>query len=540
MDEAIQKDAGPWLAQYDFRTKQKYIFRTNKLKEIVGASALITCMYDLFINDLASNGIQVEKNYSFPACNQTGSWSYKINRFIDLKYENQKEPFDVVVDESNGKLNGKFDGKALYVGGGNLYILWKDKQTAITANRLLCKLLREKGYSLFPACGLIHYTGKYDNDIRKLSDAFNRSKEELPPFMPMAVLPFTRVDRQTSFPVSRFETNADHAQEYLPEECWLKRKVNDERIIVTDAKDPLGVSELDEMTEKGTNSLLAVIHIDGNNMGERVSNTMSAHTNEPLQDYGAAAEKIRIFSNSIQENLVTKPLEAISEWLKDHQKRARIIVAGGDDVTLVCSAKIAFELVSEYFDTLIKNNENKIKEGNMDIDTACAGMCIFHSHSPFATAYEIAEECCDNAKKANRRNGSKNMLLDFQYCFSGVTGDLDSMREADESLMGRPYSFWSENAPNLNTAEKLKYCAAACRSIGRGNIKQLSALLLMDREQEFQLEIQRLKTIVPGEKAKSFLDELKEEQARKYLFDIAQVFDLWFREEVKPDELDQH
>ena len=195
------------LSQYDFRTKQKYIFRTNKMREIVGASALITCMYDLFINTLDAQGIKVEKNYKFPAGEEkqdinTQGWSYKVSRFIDLRYENAvNATFDP--DFSGTDLGGK----ALYVGGGNLYILWKNKETALKANKILCQLLREEGYSLFPACGMAEFRDSYKKTIRELGTAFQRSKDEVPPFEPMAVLPFTRVDRKTSFPgACRYET----------------------------------------------------------------------------------------------------------------------------------------------------------------------------------------------------------------------------------------------------------------------------------------------------------------------------------------------
>ena len=524
MDETRHAEGGMWLAQYDFRTKQRYIFRTSRIKEIVGASALITCMYDLFLDGLMEKGISVRKNYKFPT-RITGKdgWQYSVDRFIDLKYDNEADAlFDTDLGQS--------DGIVLYVGGGNLYILWKDYETAIRANHFLCALLREETYSLFPACGMTPYTGKYHDDIERLTENFNQSKEELTPFMPMAVLPFTRVDRRTSYPVAKVIQTTEGNQEYLPQECWLKRNVNDRRIKVSQPEeDPLGVSELDEMTQKGTDSLLAVLHIDGNNMGSRVSREMSEDNEKPLQNYSEAVTKIRGFSNEIQMNFVTRPLEEIGKWLTEHKQRARIIVAGGDDVTLVCGAKNAFELAKVYFQTLI--DRNNAKQDKSKIDTACAGMCIFHSHSPFATAYQIAEECCDNAKKVNRQHGSGNMLLDFQYCFSGITGDLETMREADAALMGRPYCFWSDKENGLKTAMKLEKYGVLCNDIGRSNVKQLASLLLMNRKQEFLLEIQRLMTIVLAPAAKEFLEELADDKAQQYLFDIAQVFDLWFREE---------
>ena len=513
------------VAQYDFRTKQKYIFRTDKLREIVGASALITCMYDLFIGALAARGIKVEKNYEFPGEVKSDlGWGYRVSRFIDLKYENSADkPFDPNFDGCD------FDGKVLYVGGGNLYILWRGPDTAKRANGILCELLRQEGYSLFPACGMTPYTGEYPADIRRLSAAFNRSKEELPPFEPMAVLPIVRFHRKTSFPIAH-KVSEHGVDEYLPRECVLKRMVSDRRIAVT-GQDPLNVRELDKMTDKGTDSLLAVIHIDGNNMGERVSALMN--TGDGAQrDYPAAVRKIRAFSNEIQESYVTALLTAIAEWLTERQLSARIIVAGGDDVTLVCRARYARDLLKVYFDRLRQSNAGRDPR---DWNTACAGVCIFHSHSPFATAYEIAEDCCEEAKKINRKNGGNNMLMDFQYCFSGVTGDLKDIRGADAHLMGRPYSFNAEDIPQprpilpFGALEKMD---ETLRSVGREDssgqrsvLKRLSALLLMRRDTEFALELKRLEMSYQGFRAPRE-EELPE--FKKLVFDLAQVYDLWF------------
>lgn len=522
-----ERDNVPILAQYDFRTKQNYIFRTNKMREIVGASALITCIYDLFIRTLATkHGLKIEKNYTFPERSDgPEGWRYSVNRFIDLKYANCA---DVVFDPSFEGSN--VSGKVLYVGGGNLYMLWRDMETAKHANGVLSELLRNEAYSLFPACGMTEYTGNYTEDFHALAVAFQRSKTELPPFAPMAVLPFTRVDRKTSFPVALHVTEYGQ-EEFLPIECGLKRAVCDKRIVVMD-EDPLGVKELDDMTIKGTDSLLAVIHIDGNSMGERVSRTMNASGG--ILSYPEAIHRIREFSNGIQEDFVTKPLEDVSEWLRDHAKKARIIVAGGDDVTLICAARDARNILEVYFEALNAGNADR-KSG--DINTACAGVCIFHSHSPFATAYDIAEACCGKAKKQNRKNGGQNMLMDFQFCFSGITGDLDTIRETDAHLMGRPYSFNAENEQSILPFETLAKMANALKPVGREDsnsrrsvIKQLSALLLMRKDVAFDLEIRRLEA-ASGGAFKADLPMLK-----RVIFDLAQVYDIWFTEEGKPNE----
>ena len=542
MEDAALRDSGAWLAQYDFRMKQKYIFRTNKLQEIVGASALITCMYDLFINACRANGIPVDQPYSFPQKlpgRDASGWRYQVSRFIELRYNNKEDQdFDPAFSNDTA-------GKVIYVGGGNLYILWRNKETALRANHILCDLLRREGYSLFPACGLTPCTGDYAEDIRSLSAAFNRSKEQLPAFEPLAVLPFTRFDGKSSFPVERLE-----GEEYLPRECILKRRVCNQRIVGLSVNDPLDLREFDEMRDKDTDSMLAVIHIDGNNMGERVSALMTP-AQEENRRYPEAVKKIRKFSNTIQDEFVTKPLTEISAWLQHRQKRARIIVAGGDDVTLVCRAKDALGILEAYFDTLEKENaahEGTNQEKLRAYSSACAGVCIFHAHAPFATAYGIAEACCEEAKKKNRQAGGKNNLVDFQYCFSGVTGDLQDIRQADQKWLARPYRFKQEvldaleqgspaaaQREGIHSLDALKAMNTAFQAIGgedsnsqRSVLKRLSSLLLTGKETEFDLEIERLKAAYPA-----FQPRAGKAAFKQLVFDLAQVYDLWFNEEEK-------
>ena len=134
----------------------------------------------------------------------------------------------------------------------------------------------------------------------------------------------------------------------------------------------------------------------------------------------------------------------------------RLVIAGGDEITLICRAKYAYGIVKTYFEKLEKTDTIDGKK-----NTACAGICLFHSHSPFSTAYQIAEECCESAKKKSRRSDIQNglMLMDFQYCFSGVTGDLETIRKmTDGSLLGRPYNMGreiSQGIPSHGSLEEM-------------------------------------------------------------------------------------
>lgn len=508
-------ESQPVLAQYDFRTKQKYIYRTNKIKEIVGASGLITSAYDRFIKRLSGEGIWIEKNYSFPDREELKDPSFRYREYM---YTNDvNTPFDP-------KFTDEIDGKVLCVGGGNLYMLWRNRETALRANRILCRMLREETYSLSPAIGMTEYTGNYKEDMGRVHEAFEDSKNTIPPFMPMAVLPVTRVDSLTSFPIAWH--GKDGVQEvYLSAESKLKRDMAGFSMQPS-KNDPLGETMLDSMAEKGEDSILAVIYIDGNNMGQRVSDYMNRTDADAVNVYADAVRRIRDFSNHIQNSFVTEPLAEIEKTLPVNE-RARLVIAGGDEITLICRAKYAYGIVKTYFEKLEKTDTIDGKK-----NTACAGICLFHSHSPFSTAYQIAEECCESAKKKSRRSDIQNglMLMDFQYCFSGVTGDLETIRKmTDGSLLGRPYNMGREISQGIPSHGSLEEMAKTGRKIGRGALKKLSQMLLSGNKAEFDLEARRLsaKYAVDLPTVGSSNDE-----RLRVLFDAAQMFDLWFSEEV--------
>lgn len=496
------------LAKYDFRSKQQYIYRTNKVKEIVGASELITQAYSDFFDVLGIAGIHVDNGIAVngicPKDKPCAFDSGEMLRYIN----NPKLPFDP-------EFGDDLDGKIIYIGGGNLYMLWRNVTIAETASGILCKMLRENAYSLSAICGMTEYSGDYSSDMKNLNDDFERCKVVSPPFLPTAMLPFTELDRRTSLPVAHKagKNGSKHLQpnESVSEESFLKRRQYK-------ASHGDKVELLDNMiTEKGRESLLAVIYIDGNNMGVRVAREMNPNDN-PITDYTEGVRTIRALSNSIQESFVSVPRKAINEAAKSDERmkdKIRWIVSGGDEITLICNARAALDVVRLYFQALAETGKE---------NTACAGIAVFHSHFPFAKAYAVAEECCENAKKLNRRNGSNNSLVDFQFIYAGVTGDLKSMRKQDGRFMARPYLV-SGTVPRITDDFILR--AERLKKIGRANIKNLSSRLF-GAEEEYMFDVERLNA--------QYSDvELKKNYAedRKFILDIAQFYDIWFSEEVK-------
>ena len=117
--------------------------------------------------------------------------------------------------------------------------------------------------------------------------------------------------------------------------------------------------------------------------------------------------KMRKISKNIHETFEIKAIEGVKEKIpeickkhdvkiKNNELPFRPIIQAGDDITFVCNERIALDIVKEYISI--------IRKGYMYSEkytfSACAGISIIHSHFPFFKGYQIAEECCEIAKKS--------------------------------------------------------------------------------------------------------------------------------------------
>lgn len=416
------------LAMYDVRGIQNYIFRTNYIKEIIGASVIVENIILDGIKDMLS---------------KKSDWK---NECFVLDWEKEWK------DEETIFGNPDIQMQVLFIGGGNAYVLFKEKNICREVNRYLSKYILEQTYSLQLAVAVVDYTGDYKNDYNKINEKMRKVKARMPKSMPLGALPFMAADTVSGYPLTRC-----YDGKYLSSESYRKRKKY-EACFHEDAE-----RILDNMvTEKGDSSMLAVVHIDGNNMGKRIMEIM-----KNKKDYPEAVRAMKSISLNIRDGFraaFQEMAEHIDSQLSDRIKADRKgklyrkLILAGDDVTFICNASAAIDAVSMflkcvgkrkmYEDPELTAEENQQKYGF----SACGGIAFFNSHFPFSDAYEVAEACCDSAKKRAKQEscrdskGNTGSFLDFQLCTHISAADLDSYREkhyvsAEDgtSVLARPY-----------------------------------------------------------------------------------------------------
>lgn len=236
----------------------------------------------------------------------------------------------------------------------------------------------------------------------------------------------------------------------------------DEQFVFTDELDHLGRTG-------GEESYIAVVHIDGNDMGglieERVRRaTSNRNYIEQMRDF---SEGVKAASEAALVNTFKQLREQVKQnekefWrlketkpaLKDgqldpraEQKQIRLyqdpdqhkydgkpcwpfrpIVFGGDDLTFVCNGQLGLSLATIYMGEFIKQTQNN-KQLKTTIHTG-AGVCIVKVHYPFRRAYDLSVSLTGAAKGLleHKRNESG---LDWHIAATGLGGDLRDIQERE-------------------------------------------------------------------------------------------------------------
>lgn len=407
------------IAIYDVRGIQDYIFRTNAVKEIVGASKIVD---NLIITEFENACKECKEiNESEIILDWDKHDDYKFDTDLELKIE------------------------VLYYGGGNLVVLFRTEELCKNISIIMSKNIMTKAYGLSLAYAYVDKTDNYTEDWSKLKQRLSEIKAVTPKNMPAGILPIVQYDAISGRPLSMVYDNKK-----VTYEAYQKLKKYEE---VQKEVTPY-VKEFDKMRTSKEEGLIAIVHIDGNSMGMNIRDIMNG-----ANTYSDAVYRMRGISKDIHTVFEVKAIndvkEKILEICKKHDIKAneneipfRPLIQAGDDITFVCNERIALDIVKEYI--------NSIREGYMYDEkykfSACGGIAIIHSHYPFYKGYQIAEECCKSAKKRAKSEGKVDEkignFVDFEYCYSGAILDLDNSRKENytsidgNNLLKRPYGIY--------------------------------------------------------------------------------------------------
>ncbi len=393
-----------FLIKYEVRSIQKYIYRTSKIKEIVGASfAIRQCLVSTLRK--ACDHFALKGDFSVE-----GDFAFKDD----------------------------FDFQIAYEGGGNLVCFLKgDEDLLHRFNRRVGYILLKDTYSL----GVCYAYAKVSNDFDADRNAMENHSRDVWNQMSMpklsSALPITMASSNSGQPLSR----KDDAGRKITYESAYKLRQNEIRAKGDGRAD---TKFLDEMVDKGNDSYLGVIHIDANDLGVAIKAFFDKNTSQNAT-YEERVSLSRKVSRGIEEGYnkaFDSYLESFMGKLEEKDRKYRVIVNAGDDITLITNNMIAIPLVAGFLEEINKhsffNDETRI--------SACAGIAFVKSHFPYDKAYEMAEELCESAKKKakseeerKKNNGQSRCAFDYHICQSGMLGSVEEEEEKLSSLSSKPY-----------------------------------------------------------------------------------------------------
>ena len=531
----------PVLAMYDVRGKQEFIFRTNKLREIVGGSWIIRDIYD---------------DYLYESAKEAGGKIFNYRREDGDDPGFSRELFEKHINEDG------YIGEVVYEGGGNFLLLFKSEKVFQDVTYQFTRRIKENIGSLhvLGTCIEIDNFDDYDEDRKRLYKEHRRNEGEESNIAPWSCLPIVQVDRKNSQPLVDYnypeqtpreikeKIKAKGVEGKLTKESTAKllKYYNEIKRIEKDDCNKLTKIErefyrnnedlLDNLvTEKGVDSQLAVVYIDGNSMGAKVQKIT-----EGKKKYEDCIQALRSFSEQTQKIYVEDGAESALRDLhgEKDEKVYRIVVSAGDEINFIVNAHDAFRCAESYLNYL---------EGHEGA-SACAGIAVFHSHAPYADVYQIAEEACESGKqKMKEAKLNCASFIDFHICQGAIGTSLDEIREEEsEGIISRPWMLWnrSTESPSVDVTDYVKEVGTAKNFFNiftRTNVKNLISAA-KEGDVPLKMEINRMFGHLGEDYKKKHQDDWKtlvtriDEDSKKWrgiIYDLALAYDLWFREEVQ-------
>lgn len=393
----------------------------------------------------------------------------------------------------------------IYSGGGNVLLEFGDPNEATAFIRKFSEKVIEEAPGLQIAFAQRKTTDNFHEDYKSLQRQLREGKRSGKTSAPLLGLGVTRRCQSTGLPANGIipETENDTGTLFSASmEVIIKneagKKANERlngkfKSILGDQYefprqlDNLGRSE-------GEHSYIAVVHIDGDGMGQRIEKLI-----EESQNSKAALDQLNQFSNTLKDvgdAALQKIVQMLVDSVKDgkiiHRKDSkeiakvqlaekkdkagkvtghflpfRPIIYGGDDLTFVCDGRLGIALALAFMQEFEKQSEEQKLPGGKA--TSCAGIAIVKVHYPFARAYGIAEELCKGAKKYKRENSLNCACFDWHFALSGLSGDLEAIREKEYRaqfdarpwLHLRPYALGENPDKNYQTWQNLEVTVKA-------------------------------------------------------------------------------
>lgn len=343
---------------------QGFIFQTNKLQEIVGASELVEQICTSLFKETLDR-----------KCN------------VHFQYEN-----------------------AVLNAAGNIKYIFDEENDCRSVVRVFPKTVMEFAPGITISQSVVKFEdGDFHNAVQQLENNLRTQRNKPMRDLNVGLMGIER-SRLTGLPVTHVKGDAHMDSGTYHKLYGENRDAKGDRVVRKNTTQKLceksfgkfyssGKLAFDIGNITGDNDWVAIIHADGNGLGQIV------------QKIGNNKEMFKRFSVNLDKATTVAAVQAFDKVVKEEAEARedsiipmRPIVLSGDDHTVICRADLAIPYAKAFLEAFEKETHvllgemlrnNKVFADGADRLTACAGVSFIKSSFPFHYGYRLAESLCD-------------------------------------------------------------------------------------------------------------------------------------------------
>ena len=461
---------------------QEFIFKTNELKHIVGASELVE--------------------------------------------EICTEAFD-------------YGGRVVVKAAGNVKCIFDCEEDC-------CRAVREfpwKVMKMAPGVTISQAVVEYDSNKMSFQEAVSalegklRTQRNKPPKSVLTGLMGIKRANNTGLPIGEVRNAKDGNVLYLDDATRAKLSKKDIFKLCHKSFGRTGLKagniafEISQICDQ--NDWIAIIHADGNGLGQVV------------QKVGCKEIDFSAFSQSLNQATVEAAHAAYNavktQFGEDGVIPIRPVVLNGDDMTVFIRGSLAIayadafihafeEKTAEYLKDAQGNNiltKYGVFKGGENYLTACAGIAFIKSSYPFYYGYQLAEELCGQAKKDTKSIAGEGHLPASCLMFhkvqdSFITTYEDIVRRELTTVDGLSFKvgpyYINDMANRYTVADVTNIAGLDSESGVKSGLRNWLSIRLKDKARA-DLRLERMKQIFEGETDLATIDRLTKEP-RPLAYDV--------------------
>ncbi len=409
------------LALYDTVSIQSFIYNSNRLRDNRGASLLVE---DCFQQVLKMAIYHVLGN------SELVRWNWREN----LK----KADF---IDDGNIKC------EIIYMGGGNALLYLENVELYRSINTEFSRKLLTEIPGIVVVSDYVEMKNQVNDFGSLVDELFCKLQMKKMRHRGMECAPAMSVTRECSYTRKPAVTLAWDGS-------WIGEELEQKRERAKGESEAETYKEIDDLSGQDGEQWVATVHIDGNAMGEHMQTLLKkkniSEGTETLRKFSLGIHKVYQDAYDAMINSLQKLIQNVEDFriLEKYKIELpfRKIYSAGDDVTFVCYGPFAIKAAELYLREIQKQEILGIRL------SACAGIAYTKPGYPFFKAYQMAEQCCKNAKGKARKHMQDNQMgsyLDFQVV-RGTLSNLADVRAREYcmdaghgqifSMLLRPYA----------------------------------------------------------------------------------------------------